>query len=1808
MRQTQNVTRMRSKITPKLILVFALVISTLQLLAIPADLSKRTVGTPYNQAAGVTFDTQGHMFVWERRGHVYVSDDEVKRANPIINIAEEVGNWGDFGLTGFALDPDFKNNGLVYLLYSVDRHYLRCNELGRCNYDANTNEEKMMTIGRITRYQLDVTNNSIVAGSRTIILGATPEDGFVIDELGHSIGHLQFGLDGSLLVSCGDAASPVGMDAGNNGATYSNQEWNSNDVALDWQILPGDQRVGAFRSQMLSSINGKIIRINPDNGQGMVGNPFYEAGNPGSDRSRVWVLGLRNPYRFTVKPGSADASNNGVGVLYIGDVGWDAHEELNIAEYPGQNFGWPIWEGFENTPPNNGNYLDQNTISQESDDCNGGHFQFEQLIGPDVENELTRYSNKNNGCDNGWTKYFFHTRPAIDFAHPNSQAVTNQARIPVFNNGNPGTQNIGTEAAGGCALAGVFYSSTRYPERFQGQYFHVDYQEKWVRRYGFSAGNDYQSGNGFETGETVVHMTTHPTTGDIYYVDYEGANTVIKHIYNPLVTPVPPVAIAEISQAYGSSGTTVTLDATNSYDPDGDDLTYLWNLPNGTTSNQAVLNYTFNTGQVQNHTIVLTVFDSEEDGTTQVTFSENNTPPVINSISPAPSWQFSMAAPFVDFNLAANVADAEHAANEMTYEWMVTELHNDHNHPVAPRYGQNMTWSVTALGCQEEFGSTFSYEVSLKVTDDAGLWDTITQVHWADCSTMPDDGFTVYFKQKGDWGAPLIHYWGVEPAGAMPASQWPGTAMEFDKEADGFNWYKFTFPDVTMTNLLFHDDANNQTDDVLNVTRNQWYDWPIIYDADPRPIDNTPTVEITSPADGSVSYDTDVTVEFSTDNILAGEHILVSLDGTQTEVLEFPFPASYTFTNLALGNHTFTIQGADASEQAYGNPEANESVTVQVAEEPEGISIYFQRPDANYGDPYIHYWGFAPAAAIPASQWPGTIMDEDGGDNWYVFDMPAVSETNFLIHNNNTGNNINKSEDLGPITADVWVVFDGANWTVLNEDPRQPQPSTVTITAPANQALFTGGAQNINLTYQVQGDASTYDKIAFLLDMGQVSETTTFDGQFTYTNLPIGIHELKVQLRTNEDVVVDEDAVTVDIQDAIEGITIYFQRPDANYGQPKIHYWGIEPAGALPGSAWPGFNMTDLNDDNWFSHPMPGITQTNLLIHNNTGNNINKSDDYFEITQDTWFIFDGTNWTFTNVDPRTPPTPWVEITSPADAAQLSGGIQDIEIDYLYGGDETAFDHIDYFIDGVDQGEFHDFPGTFTFSNVAVGVHEIKVELRNGHEIVVAADSIEIEVLEVPGGQVVINTPAAGSTFDGAPQNVMMMYNVSGNPETYDGIFFFDNGTQVHSANTFGGMYTYFDLGLGSHTLRVELRQGANSIVSSDEVTVEVVEVPEGITIYFQRPDVAYGQPKLHYWGVEPVGAIAGSAWPGTDMTDLEFDNWYAFEMLGVTQTNFLIHNNTGNNINKSEDYFDITEDTWVTFDGANWVLSNVDPFVPTVWITSPADGATVYSQDVTFEYGYANIDATLAGADDHIHFYLDDEPRYAVHDPSGTEVFTDLELGWHTMTLKIANAGHSEFANPEATATIDFLVADEPDGITVYFQKPGGWPTANIHYWGVQPAGAMPGSNWPGYAMDYLGDDWYSYWFPSVTFLNCLFNDGDGNPKTADFTNITADEYFDVNGVTGNRPPTTKASYEVLALEEFNAQSIEWVKQPRAVQINGLGAQDWSLQVFSLTGQLIAQSTVNDRTVVPTSNWTPGVYLIMISDGIHRETYRFAVR
>ena len=191
-----------------------------------------------------------------------------------LDISGRVDSAGERGLLGITFDPGFSNNRHVYLHYTQKAA-------------GSTSAHN-----RVVRFTLS--GDTVVAGSGQLILRLNN----LSTATNHNGGAIQFGEDGKLYVAVGDNAN-------------------------------GDN------AQSLGNLKGKMLRISKD-GTIPTSNPFY-AKATGKNRA-IWARGLRNPFKFAVKPGT--------GTIFINDVGQNTWEEINRGA-PGANYGWPRYEGPE---------------------------------------------------------------------------------------------------------------------------------------------------------------------------------------------------------------------------------------------------------------------------------------------------------------------------------------------------------------------------------------------------------------------------------------------------------------------------------------------------------------------------------------------------------------------------------------------------------------------------------------------------------------------------------------------------------------------------------------------------------------------------------------------------------------------------------------------------------------------------------------------------------------------------------------------------------------------------------------------------------------------------------------------------------------------------------------------------------------------------------------------------------------------------------------------------------------------------------------------------------------------------------------------------------------------------------------------------------------------------------------------------------------------------------------------------------------------------------------------------------------------
>jgi glucose/arabinose dehydrogenase len=256
----------------RIVLVAGFLFTLLALAPRAAAVTLEPVGT-FDEPIFVTAPSgDPRLFVVERAGRIQVHHDGVW--THFLDIHTLTTTDGERGLLSMAFDPNYAANGLFYVFFT----------------DSGSGGAPLGDI-HIDEFHVSADPNIADSASRrpvaTVTRGTTASN--------HNGGQLQFGKDGFLYASVGDAAN-------------------------------------SSNAQNPANLNGKILRIDP-----------HAGGAP-----QVWSLGLRNPFRFSFDHLTGD--------MVIGDVGASSVEEIDFAPAAaglgaGANFGWPACEGFSGTCP-----------------------------------------------------------------------------------------------------------------------------------------------------------------------------------------------------------------------------------------------------------------------------------------------------------------------------------------------------------------------------------------------------------------------------------------------------------------------------------------------------------------------------------------------------------------------------------------------------------------------------------------------------------------------------------------------------------------------------------------------------------------------------------------------------------------------------------------------------------------------------------------------------------------------------------------------------------------------------------------------------------------------------------------------------------------------------------------------------------------------------------------------------------------------------------------------------------------------------------------------------------------------------------------------------------------------------------------------------------------------------------------------------------------------------------------------------------------------------------------------------------------
>jgi glucose/arabinose dehydrogenase len=736
------------------------------------------------QPTNFRFAKDGRIFVAEKPGKILVfknlDDTEPK---VFADLRTKVYDNGDRGLLGLALDPKFtEGRPYVYALYTYDHILGKAEPPPKWGTAETTGDpcsdlnggDACLVSGRLVRLEAQ---GSHAAPSANAPAETVLAEGWCQQFSSHSIGDLQFGPEGALFVSGGDGASfgstpdygELGTEANPCGDPPS---------SAGTALSPPTAEGGSLRAQNPANLDGKILRLDPNSGEGWPGNPLlgHEAstGAAAENEGRLIARGFRNPFRFALDPTH--------GEIYTDNVGSSEIEELDRIPAPSAalfNSGWPCYEGPER------------------------QFQF-KVLGLDVCEGL--YQAEEDGGKPTAQPFFYYSH---------GQSVVPEDECPI---------------EFGSALGGIsFYKGAEFPIAYKGALFFTDAVRGcvWVMFAGDDGRPDPTTTMRFMRESRIypaVDIEEGPE-GSLYYAnlfgDEVGGNGAIHKITYSLGAPK---ARLEANPPYGAFNSKhrlkVQFDASGSSDPNNQTLNYKWDLDgNGSfeTSSGAVSTeeLEFTEAELEEReqkeeslNPVVAVRVEDPDGHTsvaRVTVYPGDIPPQPAIDSPATSVTWGVGD---TIHLQGSALDRKGnpILEPLPYYWSIRLLHcptgpsNCHAHPLQVFAGVR---SGDFTAPEHDYPSYI--EINLRVADGRGLSASKTikieprAVGLTIASTPPGIGLTAGLVQ----GASPLDVTAIEGSHVLlsaPAqAQLGGSAYRFQAWSDGGERNHTVIADVART-------------------------------------------------------------------------------------------------------------------------------------------------------------------------------------------------------------------------------------------------------------------------------------------------------------------------------------------------------------------------------------------------------------------------------------------------------------------------------------------------------------------------------------------------------------------------------------------------------------------------------------------------------------------------------------------------------------------------------------------------------------------------------------------------------------------------------------------------------------------------------------------------------------------------------------------------------------------------------------------------------------------------------------------------
>ncbi len=581
------------------------------------------------------------------------------------------------GLQTVALDPDFEENNWVYLVYApldADGDGTPDTPTGAAPNSLPAGEsadywDQWVGVNRLARFTWD--GDTFDMASEQVILDIEVQRG----QCCHVGADIDFDADGNLYLSTGDntpASTP-----GANGFAPNNDAPGMN---------PGfDSRRGAGNT---NDLRGKILRIHVEE-DGTYTIPEGNLFEPGTELTRpeIFVMGVRNPFRLEVDPGTnsltwadygPDASKavaETAGRGPMGFVEWNAVslDDPHNSGWPfvtGDNFAYNDWDFETGTP---GAFFDPENLVNESAWNTG-------LTELPPARPATLYYGDSPG-DQPWDEL-------VNFGSGNGQGPMGG---PVYHYDETNT------------------STSKLPEYWDGKSFMGEFSQDYIAAltvdwdtFDVTHIEDFLPNAFLSTASQPIHdnpmdMEFAPD-GSMYVLEYgdgffrANPDRGLYRISYAEGNKSPQARFTATPVSSSAAPLEVTFDASTSSDPEGDTITYEWDFDGNGTFDATGVTATYTYTELGTYPARLRVTDaSGKFSLTSRDISVGNQAPTVTVEYPGNGGflDWGQAAPY---RVSTNDAEDGTATTCSRVAWTYGLGHDEHAHPEVAGTGCTGAW------------------------------------------------------------------------------------------------------------------------------------------------------------------------------------------------------------------------------------------------------------------------------------------------------------------------------------------------------------------------------------------------------------------------------------------------------------------------------------------------------------------------------------------------------------------------------------------------------------------------------------------------------------------------------------------------------------------------------------------------------------------------------------------------------------------------------------------------------------------------------------------------------------------------------------------------------------------------------------------------------------------------------------------------------------------------------------------------------------------------------------------------------------